>query len=183
MTANWEWKGGGRGKYGQRVPEDGIVAFGCSQAKNLRLWGDAEAPDTDLVQGRDDIARWETNALHCGTLVELEVLAHRYYPWRLLNLAADTLQKHFGHTRGRIDWKLHFEDPHERGSYYIGLPGVDKITLAWLAAESDRFRWSVAHEYGHALHHKALGGIWWRSPNCGSEDRAPPTDPLRTGAR
>ena len=86
--------------------------------------GYIHAPDT-LVQGRDDIAEWETNALHCGTLVELEVLAHRYYPWRLLNLAADTLQMHFGHTRGRIKWNLRSSG----GSSYNGLPGFDKITL------------------------------------------------------
>ena len=97
-------------------------------------------------------------------LLEIEVLAHRYYPWRLLNLAADTLQKHFGHTRGRVSWKLHFK--RGRGSSYNGVPFLTEITLAWLAADTDRFRWVVAHEYGHALHHKALGGIWWRSPNC-----------------
>ena len=37
---------------------------------------------------------------------------------------------------------------------------VDKITLSWQPA-SPRFFFTVAHEYGHALHHKALGGLWW----------------------
>ena len=155
----------GRDAYhGQLVPEDGIVVFGCNKAKNRSFRGDVEAPETDLVQRRDDIARWETNALHCGTLVEVEVLARRYYPWRLLNLAADTLTRHFGHTRGRVSWQLHFEQG--RGASYNGFPFRTEITLPWLAADTDRFRWTVAHEYGHALHHKALGGIWWRSPNC-----------------
>ena len=177
VNANYKDARGRDAYHGRLVPEDGIVAFGCSRAKNRSYWGDVEALDTDLVQGRDEIAEWETNALHCGTLVELEVLAHRYYPWRLLNLAADTLTRHFKHWRKRIDWKLHFDNPRERGSYYNRFPFVDKITLAWLAAENDRFRWTVAHEYGHALHHKALGGIWKRSPNCGSENRGYPPRP------
>ena len=174
IRANWTKVDGGDVEAGSRVPEDGIVAFPCRGVKNLSLWGDAEAPETDLVQGRDDIARWETNALHCGTLVEVEVLAHRYYPWHLLNLAADTLQKHFGHERGRINWGLHFKDPSEHRSYYKSAPFYEKITLAWLAADRNHFRWTVAHEYGHALHEKALGGIWWRSPRCGREDREYP---------
>ena len=149
------------------VPEDGIVALLCrttylGQKRPREMWGNVHAFDTELVQGRSPIARWRTDASHCGTLVEVEVLAHRYYPWRLLNLAADTLQKHFGHTRGRIDWNLRWGG----GSSYNGVPGFDKITLNWRAAASSRFFWTVAHEYGHALHHKALGGIWWRSPNC-----------------
>ena len=157
------------------VPEDGIVAFYCwhdliwQRREERKMWGNVHAFDTRLVQGRRDMARW--NSTHCGEVVEVEVLAHRYYPWRLLNLAADTLTRHFGHTRDRINWGLHFE---ERGSYYKWAPFYEKITLAWLSAHHDRFRWVVAHEYGHALHHKALGGIWWRSPNCGGDDRAHP---------
>ena len=158
------------------VPEDGIVAFRCPE-KGWSIGGYAHARDTDLVQGRKEIAYWGARVQNCGKLLELEVLAHRYYPWRLLNLAADTLTRHFKHWRKRIDWKLHFDNPRERSSYYNRFPFVDKITLAWLAAERPRFRWTVAHEYGHALHHKALGGIWKRSPNCGSEDRGYPPRP------
>ena len=79
---------------------------------------------------------------------------------RLLNLAADTLTKHFGHTRSRIKWNLRFKGSR---SNYNGF--FDKITLAWGMASHPRFHWIVAHEYGHALHHKALGGIW-RAGNC-----------------
>ncbi|MCE2399160.1 MAG: hypothetical protein J4F34_09075 [Gemmatimonadetes bacterium] len=153
--------GGGVGTEVVTVPEDGIVAFWCRPPAGS-TWGSGHAPDTYLVQGRTDIASWYTNERHCGQLVQVEVLAHRYLPWRLLNLSADTLQKHFGHTRGRIKWKLHFGSG---GSYYNGLPGVDKITLAWGNAAGARFPWTVAHEYGHALHHKALGGMWGAG-NC-----------------
>ncbi len=168
VWARWKRASGGKG-YRARyiVPEDGIVALDCRKAKNRSFWGDVEAPETDLVQGRDDIARWETNASHCGTLVEVEVLAHRYYPWHLLNLAADTLQKHFGHTRGRINWKLRFD---KGPSYYKWAPFYEKITLNWIVSPSPSFFWTVAHEYGHALHSKALGGMWG-TDKCGEEDR------------
>ena len=68
--------------------------------------GGGDVPDTDLVQGRDDVTSWLTNESHCGKFVHVPVLVHRYYPWRLLNIAADTLTEHFGHSRGRIKWKL-----------------------------------------------------------------------------
>ena len=81
------------------VPEDGIVSFKCPKNYGEYLVGGGDAPDTYRVQGREDIANWGANKSHCGKLLPVEVLAHRYLPWRLLNLAADTLTKHFGHTR------------------------------------------------------------------------------------
>ena len=145
-----------------RVPEDGIVSFGCRVAGrgggfgHLRLTGDA--PDTRWVQGREDIVFWSTGASDCGQLVQVEVLAHRYLPWRVLNLSADTLTKHFGHYRGRINWKIH--SIFGKKSYYN--PAADKITLAWRPpSDEEHFHYVAAHEYGHALHHHALGGMWW----------------------
>ena len=42
---------------------------------------------------------------------------------------------------------------------------LDKITLAWEPADP-RFFWTAAHEYWHALHHKALDGLWWQGFGC-----------------
>ena len=95
-----------------------------------------------------------------ASLVQVEVKAHRYLPWRLLNLSADTLTRHFGHTRSRIKWNLRFKGSR---SSYNGF--LDKITLAWGSAHEPWFHWVAAHEYAHALHHKALGGMW-RAGNC-----------------
>ena len=138
------------------VPEDGIVAFKCPKNYGEYLAGGGDAPDTYRVQGRRDIANWGANKSHCGEMVQVEVLARRYYPWRLLNLAADTLTQHFGRSRGRIDWKLN--ELSDDWSYYNF--ASDKIVLGW-EPTSDPFRWVVAHEYGHAYHHKALGGGWF----------------------
>ena len=156
IWGNWSLGPDANGYRLVTVPEDGIVAFGCRLPSGAQWWGVGYAPDTRFVQGRKDITSWSANERHCGQLLQVEVKAHRYLPWRLLNLAADTLTKHFGHTRGRIKWKLRFDSGR---SYYNPLPLVDKITLAWLPADP-RFHWVVAHEYGHALHHKALGGMW-----------------------
>ena len=147
------------------VPEDsespehflpGTVAFKCAKDSVL-VHGVGYAPYTDLVQGREDIVSIWTDKSHCGQLVFVEVKAERYLPWRLLNLAADTLTGHFGYTRERIGWDLRFDSG---ASYYNPIPIFEKIVLAWLPAEP-RFFFTVAHEYGHALHHKALGGLWW----------------------
>ena len=141
------------------VPESGIVAFKCAKdSKHVYVEGHALA--TELVQGRAKIISQIKIGNGCGKMLPVSVKAHRYLPWRLLNLAADTLQKHFGHSRGRIDWKL-WRLPGISGSYYN--PFADKITLNWKIAtnDSDHFFWVSAHEYGHALHHKALGGGWF----------------------
>ena len=95
-------------------------------------------------------------------MLQVEVLAAGYYPWRLLNLAADTLSRHFGHWRERVNWRL---DGGHGGSYSRH---TDEITLGWGGVEADRFRYVAAHEYGHAMHEKVLGGLFgrWSTPGC-----------------
>ncbi len=135
----------------------GIVAYRCA-GSGESVYGNVRVFTTDLVEGRKGVAPWRTDKRHCGKVVFVEAKAHWYLPWRLLNLAAGAITEHFGYTRAPIDWTLSRSD-----SKYNGL--WDMITLAWRPATASFF-WTAAHEYGHALHHKALGGIWWRSPNC-----------------
>ena len=154
------------------VPEDpeshehyipGIVAFRCTRSLGKFVRGDALVPHTDLVSGQKTIAFWVTDRSHCGQLVFVEVKAERYLPWRLLNLAADTLTRHFGHARGPIEWKLNYASS---TSYYSR--SRDEITLAWELAGWSVFLFVAGHEYGHALHEKALGGLFGRNrtPGC-----------------
>ena len=135
------------------VPEDGIVAFKCG----WDLWhleASARAPSTDLVQGRAYIGGIATDKSNCGQLIPISVLSSRYLPWHLLNLAADTLTKHFGYWRERVEWRV---DPYVNGSFYDRY--LDEIVLGFWTTD-EGFNWIVAHEYGHALHEKALGGLW-----------------------
>ena len=142
---------------GHELHIPGVVAFRCARSSSSTVYGGAVVPHTDLVSGHKTIASWQTDERHCGQLVFVEVKAHKYLPWRLLNLAADTLTGHFGYTRGRIVWNLRFDGGL---SYYNPIPLFEKIVLAWLTAD-EGFFFTVGHEYGHALHHKALGGLWW----------------------
>lgn len=142
------------------VPEDGIVAFKCTREYAEYVLGGGEAPVTALVQGRKEITSWTAYKRHCGKLKRIEVKPHRYYPWRVLNLAADTISQHFGYTRKMVKWNLGSEAKYVRQ--------YDKISLVWGNVDKDRFLWVVAHEYAHAYHHKALGGLFgrWSTPGC-----------------
>lgn len=142
----------------------GIVAYRCAKTGET-VYGGVRAPNTDHVWGKKEIASWRTDKRHCGQVVFVEVKAHKYLPWRLLDLAAQNITSHFGYGRGRIKWKLDFDG---KRSKYNGF--WDEITLAWKPASS-LLPWTAAHEYGHALHHKGLGGIWWRSPKCSGANR------------
>jgi len=149
-----------------RVPEDGIVAFGCpTMPEDRYVSGGGYVPDTWVVEGRGDaVPYWSANNSHCGKKIFVQVRENRYLPWRLLNIAGGRVSEHFQHYRqDPVKWKLNFDS--DGGSSYNGI--LDRITLAWRIAHRPSFLWVVAHEYGHALHHKALGGIWLRSPNCG----------------
>ncbi|HEU4700005.1 MAG TPA: hypothetical protein VFS40_12555 [Gemmatimonadales bacterium] len=63
----------------------------------------------------------------------------------------------FGYTRSRIDVNVH-EDPSYGTASYGGLGDVINIGLNRMTS-SELQAWTPAHEYGHAFHEKALGGI------------------------
>ena len=144
----------------RRVPDSGIVAFKCAKGYGEYVAGGGYAPETPRVQGRDKITSWLMTG--CGKVRGVEVEPQKYYPWRQLNLAANAITEHFGRSRKMVKWKLNF-DPKNRKSVYNRL--TDKITLAWRTLDWSLFRWVVAHEYGHAYHHKALGGMF-DAPKC-----------------
>ena len=135
------------------------MAFECPEEFVEWISVFARAPDTDYVRGGGTIAFFSGNNSHCGQLTQVEVEARGYLPWRLLNLSAEAITEHFGYTRGRVDWSVY----DGRGAWYSRVD--DEITLGWGLAAEDRFHWVAAHEYGHALHEKALGGIW-ETENC-----------------
>ena len=138
------------------VPEDGIVSFACPE-DDEEVWGDGWVPHTALVEGHRQVIRsWSANSSHCGRRIFV-VVRNTYTAWRFLNLAADTLQKHFWHTRGQISWEIGTRST----SFYR--PGEDRIYLG-RDLYTLRALWGAAHEYGHSLHYKALGG--WDGEVC-----------------
>jgi len=87
---------------------------------------------------------------------------HDYLPWRNLNDVIPIINDHFGYSRIPVKWEvdLGLVDDDDPAAFYSR--GGDKIVFGPFAYSSDRI---AAHEYTHALHHKAMGGIW-ETDNC-----------------
>ncbi len=66
------------------------------------------------------------------------------------------IQDHFVQIPSAVDWYLVRASS---GTFYW--PSKDAISLAYDYAKG---WWVAAHEYGHACHHRALGGIHYSVP-------------------
>ncbi len=89
---------------------------------------------------------------------------HWYVPWRHLNVGGERVSEHSWHYRENpVDWSVNFGEDY-RSRYN---PLADKITLRASFARKGLSLYVAAHEYGHALHHKALGGLWWTGDKPG----------------
>ena len=146
------------------VPEDGIVAFGCPGERRY-LWGSGRLPETRYVKGRDVIssANWSAYRSDCGRLKTIHVEPYWYVPWRHLNVGGERVSKHFWHYRENpVNWNVNF------GKDYTPRynPFTDKITLRANFVREGHALYIASHEYAHALHHKALGGLWWPGFSC-----------------
>ncbi|MDE2974340.1 MAG: hypothetical protein OXU64_06415 [Gemmatimonadota bacterium] len=142
------------------VGESGIVAFRCPQEGRV-MWIGGKVPQTFYVQGEKKVMpRVALNDSFCGQRIYAHVSKYLYLSWRNLDTSAEAITWHFWHSRPRIDWKVDFSKKSE--TYYSR--NSDEITLGWRLTGRSRFLWVAAHEYGHALHHKALGG-GWNAPN------------------
>ncbi|MCE2397686.1 MAG: hypothetical protein J4F34_01390 [Gemmatimonadetes bacterium] len=156
----------GKKTYGQEtyrtVPEDGIVEFPCPPADYPLLRGRVDLPKTTYVEGKDEFVPWYSffRSLCGGGLLGVTGERHDYLPWRNLNDVIPRINKHFGYSRSRVKWEVDFDlDDGDPGASYHR--GDDKIVFSSRAYHDD----AAAHEYTHALHHKAMGGLW--ETNCG----------------
>ena len=146
------------------VPEDGIVAFGCPTA-GWWLWGSGLLPETRYVTGRPATsAAWSAYRSDCGRLKTIQVEPHWYVPWRHLNVGGERVSEHVWHYRENpVDWDVNFDEDYYTSRYN---PFTDKITLWANFTREGRALYVASHEYAHALHHKALGGMWWVGLSC-----------------
>jgi len=145
------------------VPEDGIVAIGCPEV-GWYLEGNGNLPETWLVTGRGRVTpSWWADRSDCGHLKTVDVEPDWYVPWRHLNVGGERVSEHLGHSRENpVNWDVNFGKDYT--SQYN--PFTDKITLRANFVREGRSLWTASHEYGHALHHKALGGLWWPNFSC-----------------
>ena len=151
--------GSPRHKHTYTVPEDGIVEFTCP-GSGWRIKGKGYLPETPLIAGEDRFVwHWSAYPSDCGDTITVRGSRLYYMPWRNLDLAAQTINSHFGYSRDRVNWKIDWGT--ERSSY--------KYFLWWnkiiFGKNSYDNAWVAAHEYTHALHHKSLGH-YWKARNC-----------------
>ncbi len=154
----------------QIVPEDGIVAFGCPPTPTDRgVWLEMHGSlyETRYTERapRGYRPRYSAAvAANCGRLKTHHVDHNWYVPWRHLNVGGERISEHLWHYRENpVDWNVNFDEDYYTSRYN---PFTDKITLWANFTREGRALYVASHEYAHALHHKALGGMWWVGLSC-----------------
>ena len=147
------------------VPSNGLVALRCP-FRGHYLKAKAVVPETDYV-GKSKmtfIPRFVYGRSICrytSPHKPITAIGSRaaYMPWRHLHDAVYRLYSRWGYWRGRVNWEI---DWGKRGSRYRWHIFGNKIIFGTAGYDD---AWVAAHEYTHALHHKAMGGLW-RASNC-----------------
>lgn len=135
------------------VPASGIVEFDCPGEYEY-ISGTSMVPDTEEVYARYHLASWEADQHDCGDSFQLLGNDVAFVPWRNLNELIPRIEDYFNKYRARVNYRVK-SGPLVYTSYD---KSADMITLK--TGDHDDF-WVTAHEFGHALHHHALGGIWY----------------------
>lgn len=153
------------------VPTGGIVAFSCPDEGEW-IEGTVKVPSTTEVAADYLIGRFEANRDDCGETRVIYTRSDYYLPWKNLNDVIPKIDSVFGYSRGAVKWRTRATE--NEGSSYNRF--YDRITFR----KTYYSAWTAAHEYGHALHNKALGGGWDAGSKCTSRDRRynQPTDYL-----
>ena len=149
-------------KVKQYVPENGILTFPCPD-ENEWVEGSVSVQSTLEVKAGYTIGGFEVDGDDCGTTRQIINWDHIYLPWWNLNEVIEPIDEHFDRNRKIVKWKSR---PNENGgSSYNRFR--DEITFRGTYYSP----WTAAHEYGHALHNKAMGGGWSAGSICTSEER------------
>lgn len=132
-----------------RVPRSGIVRLSCAQP--FEYWrGSVSVPSSAYARGTVVTPYWDSEPHDCGDTIQVNVPREQYLVWSYLNEVIPRINAHFGYSRPAVRWRIDFSG---RSSFFNS--GSDMITFGSLYG-----KWTVAHEYGHALHHSSLGGLW-----------------------
>lgn len=139
------------------VPANGKVSFDCPDDFEWIL-ARLVVPTTAEVTADYTIGYDELDDTDCGETVQVLGLANHYLPWKHLNEVIPRIDDYFNKYRARVKWKVRLNEEtthYDRGDDYIVFN-----SYGWSG------RLTAGHEYGHALHNKAIGGTWSAS-NCG----------------
>lgn len=135
----------------QTVPSSGTVTVDCPDAYEYIVVS-VVAPHTNETSGRFLIGGSTAYNSDCGGTRTLISNSYIFIPWRNLNEVIPAMERYFGQYRSAIAWETVFTD--EPNTFYW--PNSDRITFDYNYYNN---KWVAAHEFGHALHHEALGGI------------------------
>ena len=151
--------------YTKITDENGIIRFGCgpygyeSYEATLRASGGGA---TVLNNGGNPVvARGRTWEAACGYTNEARALAAQYFVWQEMRRIRGRSENFYsGLSRGNITVELDKEA--DNALYRVEWNGDEKIVLDQGTYEtanlSDYDIQTMAHEYGHAYHEKAIGG-------------------------
>ena len=140
------------------VGSSGIVAFSCPPA-GYHLKGAVDLPSTALIEGTGFSGYWEADHNECGDTIDAEGPRTKYVPWRNLKEVTSRISSHFSFSSvPRVAWIV--GDDVEVSRY---VPDIHRIEFA---SDSYHSKWVAAHEYGHAVHEKKLGGLWPVESSC-----------------
>lgn len=140
------------------VGSSGIVRFRCPPP-GYHLEGAVDLPSTVHVAGAEFSGYWDASSSECGDTIDAQGPRARYLPWKNLREAIPAIRSHFGNPSvPRVAWEV--DDDVESSRYSSS---NHRITFA--ASTYDN-KWTAAHEYGHAMHEKAYGGLWRAESSC-----------------
>ena len=142
--------------YRGTVPQAGHVDFPCTGYAEQYVTGRVWVPTTPEVNAGYTLSYWQARYSQCGDTIPVLGARHYYLPWLFLNYAIPKIESHFRHYRSPVNYSWKEED---ESTVYSG--SQDKIIYRRPSVDRD---WTSAHEFGHALHHEELGGLW--SASC-----------------
>jgi hypothetical protein len=148
-------------RYTKVTDENGVIRFGCdpygyeSYKATLRASGGGSTVLNNA--GNSVVARGETWEAACGYTNEARASAAQYFVWQEMKRIKGRSENFYGGlSRGSITVKL---DGDRDGAVYTPDDEIilDKDTYG-TSDLSDFNLFTMAHEYGHAYHEKAIGG-------------------------
>lgn len=149
-------EGDEQGSVTKIVPSSGYVRLSCP-ASGETLAGNATLPSTSEVYGGSFNTFWDAYPNECGDTITVQGTSHTYMPWRHLDLVIPLVDAELAASRSPMRWSsAPNEGKAEGGTVYR--PATDRIEFRGPSTYAQK--WTAAHEYTHALHHKSLGGLF-----------------------
>ncbi len=138
-------------EFTETVGSTGMVSTDCPDNYEY-ITASVFVPITSETASKHVVGGTEVYASDCGTTRQVIANSYQFIAWRNLNDVIPDIESHFRQYRSAIKWHMVWVD--SGGTFYY--TESDKITFDYRYAKNP---WVAAHEFGHAFHNEALGGI------------------------